>query len=398
MSGRAAFILMTMSVGAILGASPVQAQTPVAHAVLFYSPACPHCRDFITQDLPVLLERFGGQLEILALDTGTLTGAALFRATVALYSIPGERQGVPMLIVGDVVLMGSVEIPEELPTLVEQGLAAGGIAWPDIPGLQEAIATAAATSAETAKSLTPTMNATPVRGTDPTRTPVSPGSPASEQTLAPLSAATDLSQAQSGNASSPFGVLTVGLARDPLGNGLSIAVLAGMMGVMGVVTLGRVTNHRRTAPWRSASILALCALGLVVAGYLSYVEITQTQAVCGPVGDCNTVQQSAYARLFGLVPVGLLGLAGYLAIATSWGLSRRGGRHWADWATLAAFALSFAGAIFSVYLTFLELFVIGATCAWCLASSALISTLLWLTAPAGRRSLGHLSASRHTTT
>jgi len=394
MSCRTAIILMTMSVGAILGASPVQAQSPVAHAVLFYSPACPHCRDFITQDLPPLFERFGGQLEILALDTSTPTGAALFRATVALYSIPGERQGVPMLIVGDVVLMGSVEIPEELPTLVEQGLAAGGIAWPDIPGLNEAIATAAATSAETANSLTPTMDATPVRGTDPRRTP---GSPASEQTLAPLSAATDLSQAQGGNASSPFGVLTVGLARDPLGNGLSIAVLAGMMGVIGVVTLGRVTNHGRMSAWQSASFPVLCALGLVVAGYLSYVEITQTQAVCGPVGDCNTVQQSAYARLFGLVPVGLLGIAGYLAIATSWGLSRWGGRHWADWATLAAFALSFAGAIFSVYLTFLELFVIGATCAWCLASSALISTLLWLTAPAGRRSLAHLSASRHTT-
>src|SRR3989304_3415789 len=252
MSGRAAFILMTMSVGAMLGASPVQAQTPVAHAVLFSSPACPHCRDFITQDLPVLLERFGGQLEILALDTGTLTGAALFRATVALYSIPGERQGVPMLIVGAVVLMGSVEIPEELPTLVEQGLAAGGIAWPDIPGLQEAIATAAATSAEAAKSLTPTMNATPVRGTDPTRPPVSPGSPASEQTLAPLSAAIDLSQPQSGNASSPFGVLTVGLARDPLGNGLSIAVLAGMVGGVGGVGPRRGSHPTPAGPPRGA--------------------------------------------------------------------------------------------------------------------------------------------------
>src|SRR3989304_3113249 len=169
MSCRAAIILMTMSVRVLLGASPVQPETPVAHAVLFYSPACPHCRDFITQDLPPLFERFGGQLEILALDTGTPTGAALFRATVTHYSIPGERQGVPMLIGGDVVLMGSVEIPEELPTLVEQGLAAGGIAWPDIPGLNEAIAAAAATSAEAAKRLTPTMNATPLRGTDPTR-------------------------------------------------------------------------------------------------------------------------------------------------------------------------------------------------------------------------------------
>jgi uncharacterized membrane protein len=36
------------------------------------------------------------------------------------------------------------------------------------------------------------------------------------------------------------------------------------------------------------------------------------------------------------------------------------------------------GVLFSIYLTFLEPFVIGATCAWCL-SSAVIMTLLLLT-------------------
>ena len=35
------------------------------------------------------------------------------------------------------------------------------------------------------------------------------------------------------------------------------------------------------------------------------------------------------------------------------------------------------GVLFSIYLTFLEPFVIGATCAWCL-SSAVIMTLLLL--------------------
>ena len=62
----------------------------------------------------------------------------------------------------------------------------------------------------------------------------------------------------------------------------------------------------------------LCLIGFGVAGYLAYVETTQVEAVCGPVGDCNTVQQSEYARLFGILPIGVLGLFGYVAIFISW--------------------------------------------------------------------------------
>ena len=46
------------------------------------------------------------------------------------------------------------------------------------------------------------------------------------------------------------------------------------------------------------------------AGYLTYVETQLVQAVCGPVGDCNAVQSSSYARLFGVLPVGVLGASG----------------------------------------------------------------------------------------
>lgn len=59
-----------------------------------------------------------------------------------------------------------------------------------------------------------------------------------------------------------------------------------------------------------------------IAGYLAYVEATQSTAVCGPVGDCNTAQQSEYARLFGVLPIGVIGVVGYLAILFSWGVTR----------------------------------------------------------------------------
>jgi uncharacterized membrane protein len=52
-----------------------------------------------------------------------------------------------------------------------------------------------------------------------------------------------------------------------------------------------------------------------------------------------------------------------------------------DNATLALWAAAFFGTLFSVYLTFLEPFVIGATCAWCLSSAVIMALLLWATAP-----------------
>jgi uncharacterized membrane protein len=41
------------------------------------------------------------------------------------------------------------------------------------------------------------------------------------------------------------------------------------------------------------------------------------------------------------------------------------------------------GTVFSAYLTFLEPFVIGAVCAWCLSSAVLITALMLLSARAG---------------
>jgi uncharacterized membrane protein len=73
-------------------------------------------------------------------------------------------------------------------------------------------------------------------------------------------------------------------------------------------------------------IPVLCGIGLLLAGYLAYVESTEVRAVCGPVGDCNTVQQSEYARLFGVLPVGVLGIAGYVAIGLAWSVNRIGDR------------------------------------------------------------------------
>lgn len=118
-----------------------------------------------------------------------------------------------------------------------------------------------------------------------------------------------------------------------------------------------------------------------VAAYLTFIETTDAQAVCGPIGDCNTVQQSEFARIFGVLPVGVAGIAGYGAILMAWMAAHylRGAS--GKRAALALPTLALIGTLFSIYLTFLEPFVIGATCLWCLASAVIITGLLWLSMP-----------------
>ncbi len=76
-------------------------------------------------------------------------------------------------------------------------------------------------------------------------------------------------------------------------------------------------------------------------------------------------------------------MAGYAVVLASWALARFGPARLADWARVALLAGAVAGVGFSVYLTFLEPFVIGATCMWCLASAVIVTGLMWLTARPG---------------
>jgi uncharacterized membrane protein len=132
-------------------------------------------------------------------------------------------------------------------------------------------------------------------------------------------------------------------------------------------------------------IPGLAVVGLAVAGYLSYVETQMVPAVCGPVGDCNAVQSSAYARLFGIVPVALIGAAGYLAILAAWCWERRGAG--GSVAALVTCGIALCGVGFSLYLTYLEPFVIEAVCAWCLTSSVVIALILLASVGPARRAL-----------
>lgn len=131
----------------------------------------------------------------------------------------------------------------------------------------------------------------------------------------------------------------------------------------------------RAAPALTA---ALAIGGIGIASYLSYVHYAHQTIACGGLGSCETVNTSKYAELAG-VPVALLGGVLYvvlLLVAVRWLLA---GPYLA---APAAWAIALGGFLFSVYLTYLELFVINSICVWCVASAIVLTVALIVTSTA----------------
>jgi len=342
------------------------AALPVVQAVLFYSPTCPHCHEVMTNVLPPLADQYGDQLQILGVDVTNPVGDALYDATVEHYQISGSRLGVPTLVIGEAILVGSGEIPDQLPGLIEAGLASGGLGWPDIPGLKEAVPDLPA-SADPALAAQPALE-----------TAVSPSPEA-----APAPAGTlDLEEIQTEEVSAET---VAAPPPDPVGLTVGWLVFLGMLVAL-VYGLWRSVRTLPSIPDRladpearlvsSTTVPTLVVFGLGIALYLAYVEVTQVTAVCGPIGQCNLVQSSAYAKIWG-VPVAVLGVITYVSIGLIWLFQKRLNEKFNNLGVLGLLVLTLVGTLFSLYLTLLELLVINAVCAWCL-SSAVITTLLFI--------------------
>ncbi len=369
-------VLLVAVVLALTARVHAQDTAPVVHAVLFYSRECGHCQYVITQVLPPLFEKYGSQLQIIGFDVAHPQGQALFAAAAERFGI--QNPGVPFLVIDNLYLVGSNDIPDQLPGLVETYLKVGGVGWPDIPGLEEILVSAA--EAATAQATV-----------QPATTESSPGSALPSSAAASANSVIPETQAPALTWMDRFGA-------DPVGNTVAVVVLLGLIASLVWAVLlfqaGETASLLQSLSW---TIPWLCLLGAAVAAYLAFVELTQTAAVCGPVGDCNTVQTSEYARLFGVLPIGVPGIIGYLAIGLAWIVARATHGLPRNLAALALFVLPAGGTLFSIYLTFLEPFIIGATCAWCLISSLVIAAITLLGVTPARLALSELtrSASSH---
>ena len=162
--------------------------------------------------------------------------------------------------------------------------------------------------------------------------------------------------------------------KDPIGNGIAVVVLFGMIYSLGYIfklfiskaTVGEITL--------TSLYPLLCLIAMGIAMYLFMSGLMENELSCGPVGECNTVQQSKYSKLFGVIPVSLLGVLAYSICIMFWLAARYDIGNQRNLYVVSAWVCSVAAVCFFAYLTFLEPFVIGATCIWCV-TSATITTI-----------------------
>jgi uncharacterized membrane protein len=118
--------------------------------------------------------------------------------------------------------------------------------------------------------------------------------------------------------------------------------------------------------------IAAAALALAGIGVATYIAIAEggggaPKCLAGGHG-CETVSRSHYAHLAG-INVAAIGILGYALLLTTALVPGDPGR-------FGGFLTALVGFGFSVYLTYLELFVIDAICHWCVASAVLMALSL----------------------
>ena len=125
------------------------------------------------------------------------------------------------------------------------------------------------------------------------------------------------------------------------------------------------------------TIAVLAMIGLFIAVYLTLYKMGVIGSLTCSIGSCEMVNSSRWAQLLG-VPVAGWGVFFYLdvLIITLIGIQPPfAATPVVSWLLVlwAAF-----GAVFSAWLTYLELFRIRAICIWCVASACIVTCILVL--------------------
>ena len=121
-------------------------------------------------------------------------------------------------------------------------------------------------------------------------------------------------------------------------------------------------------------VAVLSLAGIFVALYLLLYKLGLIGALSCSVGSCETVNTSRWATFLGL-PVAGWGVAWYVGMFVLALVST--GERFADSLVISLVLLLVAatGLLFSIYLTYLELFRIHAICQWCVVSAILVTII-----------------------
>ncbi|MDO8622062.1 MAG: vitamin K epoxide reductase family protein [bacterium] len=136
------------------------------------------------------------------------------------------------------------------------------------------------------------------------------------------------------------------------------------------------------------TIVILAALGVGVSSYAlwqHYAPLGSAFCNLGETFSCDLVNKSAFSEVFG-IPVALIGIIGYVGIGA---MAIRGLMGGTRVPQLIAWLLvtAIGGLLFSLSLTYIEFFVIGAVCILCVVSQALILAITIVAAFTWKRRL-----------
>ena len=124
----------------------------------------------------------------------------------------------------------------------------------------------------------------------------------------------------------------------------------------------------------SLILILLSVLGTLDAAYLSYAHLLDSGG-CGTGSRCDEVMASPYSSLGG-VPLSVFGLGLYVAILIASWRSLHGNLRAESMRWVSLFAL--VGNLPTLFLLYLQAFVIGAWCPFCILSAATILSILVL--------------------
>ncbi|MGJ3238080.1 MAG: vitamin K epoxide reductase family protein [Anaerolineae bacterium] len=129
---------------------------------------------------------------------------------------------------------------------------------------------------------------------------------------------------------------------------------------------------------RNLSFVIL-AVAIGVSGYLSYLKVdTNARPACsvGDVFDCGTVLNSVYSEIMG-VPIAWLGLGVNLLVVALLVLEPRV-PFFSEYSVPLIFGVLLFAFLFSVYLVYVQAFLITRYCPWCLSHEALVAAVFAL--------------------
>jgi uncharacterized membrane protein len=119
-------------------------------------------------------------------------------------------------------------------------------------------------------------------------------------------------------------------------------------------------------------IVGLAVLGLVDSGYLYAAHVMGTELACGILDGCNAVSASPYSSLFG-IPFSLLGLIFYgIVLVIGFCLFT----DWVSHAKKLFYIIAGLGALSSVCFAYIQAFLIGSWCVYCIISAVITFILL----------------------